>query len=838
MDAIAQTHRGGAVAGLMSRVRDAMAAQGAHAARTVVLLPYVHLLPVARDAWAAAGGDGFAPRFETTSTWARSFLFDAEADGLTFDMGRDVLAARALLAGASLQSQADLLAPRLVEAAWQLAPVAAAQAPGERASWAAQVRGSIAFDAPALALESAVARIALEWTAASSYATDVLFARDVLEDVELLVVLEGLQHDPLARSVAAALGGRAATFALATPAPLGNVRLHEARDPSDEAERAAACAVAHVNAGRAPVALAAVDRQATRRIHAMLRTMNVAVRDETGWKLSTTRRAADVMLALQACAWDASSDSVIDWIKNCPAIPPFSSLLLERRVRRAEFVREWQAFHVPDDDGSAAARTYAQVNAWREGMQGARALGDWIASLRGLLEASGQWAVLERDPAGAVVIDALQLAPARQEEVARMPQSQRRWTLAEFTSWADDALEAATFKPEAEGEPQVVILPVSQLLARPFGALVMPGCDELRLVASPEPPGLWTPALRALLGMPSREAIEAQTRASWDQALQIAECDLLWRTTDESGEPLLAGALVQQLRLEHGLGLAPDPRERVEVAARPAARANAVGRLLPLTQLSPSGYIDLRTCPYRFFAMRLLALQEAQELDTDVEKRHFGNWLHKVLSTFHERLKAEGGSVPGDRRVAMLENASDDVTRLMCLDEGEFLPFRSSWPKVRDAYLAWLADHEAQEGARYEESEQDHEVTIAGIRLFGRIDRIDRLPDGRRYLIDYKTEDSGKSRDRVKDFAEDTQLAFYAALLEDDTVRAAYVNVGERETKTVEQKAIVDGRDLLVAGLVDDVARIAAGEAMPAHGEGRVCDFCGARGICRKDSWS
>ena len=34
-----------------------------------------------------------------------------------------------------------------------------------------------------------------------------------------------------------------------------------------------------------------------------------------------------------------------------------------------------------------------------------------------------------------------------------------------------------------------------------------------------------------------------------------------------------------------------------------------------------------------------------------------------------------------------------------------------------------------------------------------------------------------------------------------------------------------------------DLDRIAAGAAMPALGEGAVCDFCAARGLCRKDHW-
>jgi len=90
----------------------------------------------------------------------------------------------------------------------------------------------------------------------------------------------------------------------------------------------------------------------------------------------------------------------------------------------------------------------------------------------------------------------------------------------------------------------------------------------------------------------------------------------------------------------------------------------------------------------------------------------------------------------------------------------------------------------------------------------------------------------------VRDPAEDTQLAFYAALMRDDRVRAAYVNVGERgETRLIEQPDVIAARDGLLRGMADEMARIAAGEAMPALGEGVVCEYCAARGLCRRDFW-
>ena len=83
----------------------------------------------------------------------------------------------------------------------------------------------------------------------------------------------------------------------------------------------------------------------------------------------------------------------------------------------------------------------------------------------------------------------------------------------------------------------MVILPLSQLLGRPFAAVVLPGCDEGNLPASPEPAGLWTRAQRLALGLPSREALQLQVRAAWDCALQLPLVDLLaWHAQMGSAE--------------------------------------------------------------------------------------------------------------------------------------------------------------------------------------------------------------------------------------------------------------------------------------------------------------
>jgi ATP-dependent helicase/nuclease subunit B len=832
---------------VLAQVEVHMQGLGAHPARTVVLLPYAQLMPWAQRYWALHHADGFAPRFETTRNWARQLAaFVPQGDDLAGDVARDTLTARTLLDRAGLAAQRDVLAVPLQEAAAQLALAAAAVAPTQREAWGIQARSLLPEpdEGSTLRFEAVVARIALEWVLASRHATDVLFESGVRQSVDAVVVLQGFQVEPLAQALLSHWGDKATVLVL-PPAPeqaqpSSHIALHAAQDAEDEAQRAAACVLAHVAAGRTPVALAANDRALTRRIGAHLASCGVAVRDENGWTLSTTRAAAQLMAALKACAWNASADEVLDWLKHTPIIELPAANGLERALRKAS-IATWSAAAERDwTDMPALAALVLRVQDWREALRAPRPLAQWLQSLRALLVASGQWSKLEDDAAGGRVLTALRLQEGQESELEGWDSAGRRMSLAEFTRWANEVLEAARYVPPLMGDAPVVILPLPQLLARPFAALVLPGCDEKRLQPSPEPVGDWTQAQRQAWGLPTRESMEVAQRAAWRHALQTPAVDVLWRTGDDGGEPLLASALVLALHLGGGASAGADDRIQRDLTAMPTARPLPDGRALPVVRLSSTAYSDLRHCPYRFFALRQLGLQEADELAAEVDKRDFGNWLHAVLQHFHEALLAD----PTDdaaARIARLDSAAQAVTLQQGLGEGDFLPFAAGWPQVRDGYLRWLVQHE-QAGGHVRQAEVQATQPLGALQLVGTIDRIDAVSsigEPTPLVIDYKTENIGTTTARIKAGAEDTQLAFYAALLSHDTLRAAYVNVGERgETQIHEQEEVVLLRDLLVEGIQHDFARMAAGAPMPALGEGAVCDYCAARGLCRKDFWN
>lgn len=855
MDEIATNdHAGLAWDRVIAAVRREIDDRRLHPAQVVVLLPYVQLIGVARGAWmrsAGANPDGayFMPRFETTMNWSRTVAgFVPEPDDLVRDPARDLLTAAVLLERSGQTQTPSALAARLMETAWSVAPLAAAQPPDGRVAWGARMVQTMQDlgAPPLLEWESRLGRIAIVWAAHSAYATDALFSAQA----ELLVSIAGLQHDPMHAALCQRWGARAVTLALASLRDPGPCLLRQALDAEDEAELASAVVLDHLAAGRMPLALVAHDRVLTRRARAMLAERGVAVRDETGWTLSTTRAAAAIVALLRALASDATSDMVLDWAKQLPALDSDDVERLEAQVRRSG-TREWHAVAVQSD-------SRVRIEAWRSGMQLPRDLGDWLRSLRAALQDTGQWTGLLQDTAGQAVIDALHL---HEHADGGFADATQRIGLSGFASWVSQVLEAGSFVPPHPAQAQVVILPLSQLLGRSMAAVVMPGCDEGNLPASPELPGAWTSAQRAVLGLPSREELAGTLAVSWRNALAMPHVDILWRASD-AGEMRMPSVLVQQLRLTHA-ALAPDPRVIRSLHTRPSHMPAPTAPALGVQRLSASAYEDLRRCPYRFFALRMLGLQESDELDTALGKRDFGNWLHAVLRHFHEALlhaptgaapQESAGAPPGSLAAAggvrgsqgwrhsdkadLLDRAARQASADLAMAANEFLPFAAVWPQVRAAYLAWLADHEAS-GARFVVAEAQREMPLARWTLIGRIDRIDRLDDGSTLVIDYKTEARATTTQRVRHPEEDSQLAFYAALLEDDPVAAMYLNIAESDT--TQAFVLPDApqwRDRLVEGIVSDLGRIAQGAPLPAIGAGASCDFCAARGVCRKDFWT
>jgi ATP-dependent helicase/nuclease subunit B len=851
---------------IAERVQGFIAEHGLDARKVLVILPFAQHLPLARHAWAQAHPDGWMPRFETTQTLLAALpARSPHPDGATGDLVADRLAAAQFLAGqrwaepvrrrdpAAFRQWVELLAGT----AHQFMQAAASLLPSEREAYWSRARLRLGASTGPGSLESALVRTALEWAAASEYgASDALFGLRP----SAWVVVRAAGFDALATAVIQA--GEAPVLEIETdPAPEAMIdgqtraRIVACADFEDEAQLAAAQIIRHLEAGQSPVALIAQDRTLVRRVRALLERQHVSLRDDTGWKLSTTRAGACVAGLLEMARHRAATDGVLDWLKSAfVQWPDVNSALalswLERcmREQQAAWMSDVHVAQLPP----AAQRLWQAVLALVQGMAATRqaSLDQWQHRLREALQSCGAWTALDADEAGRQVLRALRLQEGTGAGAFARAAQATIMDLPDFAAWVDGVLEVEAFAPSAAQEPEVIITPLSRALLRPFAAVVMPGCDERSLGATASIPGWLSEAERADLALPTRARARDQEIRAFAHLLRHDELTLLWRQSQE-GEPLNPAVLLERVRVArlragHAEPAWTDPREDRSCMPAPvnASQPRAPG-LVP-ERLSATSYEALRACPYRFFALGMLGLQAAEELDDEIERRDYGTWLHAVLKAFHDQRAHE--PLEETAEVARLQEIALEQQQAFGLDEAAFLPYAARFNQVARFYVQWLIAHE-HAGARFAQGEVALRSRTGSVEFHGKLDRIDLLRgnDGESDLIiDYKTGSYQGLKEKLRVPLEDTQLPFYAALwLASDAaqasprpVRAMYLAMDGGKIAEAEHLDVQDSAGKLLQGLESDLHRIAAGAALPPLGEGSVCDYCEARGLCRKDHWT
>jgi ATP-dependent helicase/nuclease subunit B len=654
---------------------------------------------------------------------------------------------------------------------------------------------------------------------------------------------------PPVAAAAPALAARAAAARRALPqSPLaGRLRLIGAASLEAEAAAIVLEVKRWLGQGRQSIALVAADRVAARRARALLERDGVLVQDETGWKLSTTRAAALVDAWLEVIAADAYHRDLLDLVKSpfvfgdlAEASRQAGLLQLEEGLVRHNLAYGLGRFEAvlarQAGCGEAVELLKRMAAAHRPMPRTSATAADWLAGLERALESLGAVDRLAQDAAGVTL---LALLRARREELAAVP---ARLTFGEWREWLNRELENAAFVDRSIDSP-VVMTHLAAMRLRRFDAAVLVGADRDNLAPACARSVFGNQAVRAELGLPL--PAEAAARLRDDLAGLIVCCGEVtatWQTLrgDEANLPcpelgllsvLHASAWGDDLVAPHAvppLAAAPTPTPM----PRPAAPQR-----VPL-RLSASAYASLMACPYQFFVRRMLGLAQAEEVREALEKRDYGEFVHRILQRFHAAHPQISGRAD-EVLTAELEAISREVFAPEI--EANFLEhaWLARWLDCVPGYIAWQKAREAA-GWRHAGGELTREIALplaggGSLALHGRLDRIDRRADGAEAVLDYKTQDAQGLKRRLADAGEDVQLACYALLQGERVTEAAYLALdGEKPAELalpdVQGMAREQGERLAAA-----VAALRAGASLPAHGTQAVCEWCEARGLCRKD---
>lgn len=532
---------------------------------------------------------------------------------------------------------------------------------------------------------------------------------------------------------------------------LSGVKALELADPAEEAQAIAIAIRERLETTGATAALVTPDRALARRVAAHLRRWGIEADDSAGRPLSQTP-AGTLLLLLAAVAADrfapvallallnhplvAKGDERLDWLEGV------RSLDLVLRGPRPPAGLDGIATHLADRSGRDRDLRHAAAIWWE-----ANAL-PWLAPLEAdfsaqdgklpgligaLREAASRltgneaWA----GPAGRAAADML----AALEPSA--PHGPDRTEVASLAPMLERLMANVAVRPTYGQHPRVFIWGLIEARLQRADLMILAGLNEGIWPALPAPDPWLAPRIRRDLGLPGLDRRIGLFAHDFAAGLGAPEV-LITRARRDARAPAIASRFWLRLEAMTG-GLVRAPRYRQWARALDAP---AAAEVRAAEQPAPCPSVDrrprtisvtevdrLKADPYAFYARRMLKLGALDPVDADPSPAWRGNAVHDILEAW------------------MKEDACDPdrlhSRALALLDRQAAHPMlRALWqPRLLEA-VDWIAAEviSNRAGGRHPfKAEVLGGCTIAGVELVGRADRIDRLPDGRLAIIDYKT---------------------------------------------------------------------------------------------------
>lgn len=568
---------------------------------------------------------------------------------------------------------------------------------------------------------------------------------------------------------------------------LSGIDLIEASDPRHEALAIALCLRDAAGAGRT-AALVTPDRTLARRVTAELDRWRIVPDDSAGRPLALTapgRLLRQVAALAGAPAPPAALLALLKHPLTATGNDRGPHLLWTRRfelwLRRQKrpevgtaLLADW-AETQPDPAATAWAAWLIEALQMLGGA-GRRTLAAHVARHRALAErlAGGpdvqtSGALWQEEPGIAA-----QTAMAELESEA---EAGGEMTPGQYARLIDGLLATSEVRATAETDPRVAIL--GTLEARVQGAelVILAGLTEGTWPALPAPDPWLNRQMRRAAGLLSPERRIGLSAHDFQQAVAAQHVVLSRAKRDAEAETVMSRwlnrlyNLVQGLPDQHGpeawaamqargsrwtdLARCVDLAARVEPAPRPAPRPPVDDRPkgLSVTQIQ-----TLIRDPYAIYARHILRLKPLDPLSPRPDPALRGDVMHRIVELF-----VQSGPAPE------APGALDHLTQIA----EDVLNADVSWPETRlfwAGQIARVADWflESERVRRASAAPECFEVRgdlplTPSFVLTGKIDRIDRRPDGRLVIYDYKT-GSLPSKKQLRLF--DRQLMLEAIMAE------------------------------------------------------------------------
>ncbi|MBU0676958.1 MAG: PD-(D/E)XK nuclease family protein [Verrucomicrobia bacterium] len=171
----------------------------------------------------------------------------------------------------------------------------------------------------------------------------------------------------------------------------------------------------------------------------------------------------------------------------------------------------------------------------------------------------------------------------------------------------------------------------------------------------------------------------------------------------------------------------------------------AIPKLPKLEKLSVTAFSAYLACPFRFLLSHQIGMEELDDSKREMDALDFGTMAHRALQKMAEDEKMVKCTKPE----ALAEFLSKRVEEFVHGRYGSSapLPVRIAAFSAQQRLAAAARVHVnlVEAGWTIIASEKTYSMDVAGVEVRGKIDRIDRGPDGEIMIIDYKTSDTARN---------------------------------------------------------------------------------------------
>lgn len=189
-------------------------------------------------------------------------------------------------------------------------------------------------------------------------------------------------------------------------------------------------------------------------------------------------------------------------------------------------------------------------------------------------------------------------------------------------------------------------------------------------------------------------------------------------------------------------------------------------------------------CPFKAYATHRLNIKPLEEASIGLDPREHGNALHLVMELFWQRVKTHAAlmSLEEEGRAALCEEIIAEVVGGMQLPQAQHLSLTKHLLRLM---LTWVEKWEVRRlPFEVVETEGDRELSVAGLNIKLKIDRIDKLDSGELVVIDYKTGRNNSIATWTDERIENPQLPLYATT-DDDVQGVAFAQVVPHQYKYI-----------------------------------------------------